>query len=58
VACDASPIERELAQREAVHNLKRVVLPAGPSGEEGVLADPYRILETCEIKTTWHPIGE
>jgi hypothetical protein len=49
--------ERELVEREAVHNLKRVVFPEVAESALPVHADPYAILDTCEIKTTWHPIG-
>ncbi len=42
-------------EREAAINVKRVIasgtdsLSAGPS--------PYRVLDTMETKTTWHPVG-
>jgi acyl-CoA reductase-like NAD-dependent aldehyde dehydrogenase len=49
--------ERELAQREAVHNVKRVVFPPVVEAIGEAHADPYRVLDTCEVKTTWHPIG-
>ncbi len=46
---------REVEQRSleelATSNLKRVILPTKKDP-----ASPYRILETQEIKTTWHPI--
>ncbi|HVS14181.1 MAG TPA: aldehyde dehydrogenase family protein [Thermoanaerobaculia bacterium] len=57
VVCGDDATERELAQREAAHNLKRVVFPDALEATEDVHADPYRILDTCEVKTTWHPIG-
>jgi len=31
--------------------VKRVIV-TGAGGE-----DPYRIMETQEVKTTWHPVG-
>lgn len=43
------------ALREACAlNLKRFVSKPSPSKED---RDPYRILDTVEIKTTWHPVG-
>jgi len=57
VLCDGDATERELTQREAVHNVKRVVLRDGVDWSSDEAQDPYAILETCEIKTTWHPIG-
>jgi len=46
-------------QAGAAENLKRVsthsLRPAAWAGKQG--ADPYRILDTLEFKTAWHPIG-
>ncbi|NBS15045.1 MAG: aldehyde dehydrogenase family protein [Verrucomicrobia bacterium] len=43
------------ASREACAlNLKRY-FPRDPGGKGD--EDPYRILDTVEIKTTWHPVG-
>ena len=44
---------------EAAANMKRVVYRhsgTGPSGAED--QSPYLILETQEVKTTWHPIEQ
>ena len=41
-------------QTEAAHNLKRVVLRTDPLPKD---PDPYWMLDTCEVKTTWHPVG-
>ncbi|HVS64798.1 MAG TPA: aldehyde dehydrogenase family protein [Thermoanaerobaculia bacterium] len=57
VLCDGDATERELTQGEAVHNLKRVVLRDRVDWSSEEAQDPYSIVETCEIKTTWHPIG-
>jgi len=43
--------ERKIVQAEASRNVKRVIFPDGP-GE-----NPYLIMDTQEIKTTWHPVG-
>lgn len=44
--------ERKTIQLKGVANLKRII---DFSNEEA--ASPYRILQTQEIKTTWHPVG-
>ena len=48
--------ERTMLEQEAICNLKRVVYPkvSDWSKEEG--QSPYFILNTQEVKTTWHPI--
>jgi len=56
VVADATKEERTMLEQEATCNLKRVVCPKLPdwSKEEGW--SPYFILDTQEVKTTWHPI--
>ena len=49
----ASPGQAERIQQGAVHNVKRVVLPAG----DGSTQSPYRIAAFTETKTVWHPKG-
>ncbi|MBK8228607.1 MAG: aldehyde dehydrogenase family protein [Flavobacteriales bacterium] len=52
VVADASKEERVMLETEATCNLKRVVYPKlGDAGHA-----PYAILDTLEVKTTWHPI--
>jgi acyl-CoA reductase-like NAD-dependent aldehyde dehydrogenase len=52
VVADASQEERTMLETEATCNLKRVVYPKlGDAGRT-----PYAILDTQEVKTTWHPI--
>ncbi len=49
----------EVLQVGSADNLKRIyshALPKNEWFEEGG-CDPYRILDTVEFKTTWHPIG-
>lgn len=41
----------ETVEREAANNLKRVI-----HTDQTEALSPYRILDTQEIKTTWHPI--
>lgn len=43
--------EQTTLQDGAAESLRRV------SFYEAVAEDPYRILDFCEIKTTWHPVG-
>lgn len=50
VVADASKEERVMLDTEATCNLKRVVYPRSEQ------ASPYAILDTQEVKTTWHPI--
>lgn len=50
VVADASKEERVMLETEATCNLKRVVYPKLDAGS------PYAILDTQEVKTTWHPI--
>lgn len=50
VVADASKEERTMLETEATCNLKRVVYPKSEQ------ASPYAILDTQEVKTTWHPI--
>ncbi len=53
VVADAAPEERTMLDTEATCNLKRMTYRTGASsGAEG----PYFILDTQEVKTTWHPI--
>ncbi len=70
VVADATKEERVMLETEATCNLKRVVyrkMGVGPSNSEGVNRrarsergsedqSPYFILDTQEVKTTWHPI--
>ena len=52
VCCESGRKRRREVQSLAADNLKRVVFRAGD-----VVADPYQIRDTQEVKTTWHPIG-
>jgi len=56
VCADPSPEEKAMLDAEAAANMKRVVVPKRSdwSAEEG--QGPYFILDTQEVKTTWHPI--
>ena len=52
VVSAATPEERTMLDAEATCNVKRVVYRDPKSAAEG----PYTILDTQEVKTTWHPI--
>lgn len=56
VVAGATPEERAMLDLESASNLKRVVYRAVAdwNGAEG--QSPYFILDTQEVKTTWHPI--
>ena len=49
----ATPDQALRVQEGAVHNVKRVILPAG----NGSGQSPYRIAAYTETKTVWHPKG-
>ena len=53
VCSDASVDERKLLEVEAAANMKRIVHRSmAKTGDPS----PYFILDTQEVKTTWHPI--
>ena len=56
VCADPSQEEKTMLGTEAAVNMKRLVVPkvSDWSKEEG--QSPYFILDTQEVKTTWHPI--
>lgn len=57
VYCDAEADDAADIQARAAGNLKRVVDRAGTDWSKENAQNPYRIKDTQEIKTTWHPIG-
>lgn len=56
VVCDADQEERKLVQSEAAENMKRTIFPKVKDRSSEAAEDPYLILDTQEVKTTWHPI--
>lgn len=56
VVADASKEERTMLDAEATCNLKRVVYPKVSDWSSAEAQSPYFILDTQEVKTTWHPI--
>ena len=56
VVADASKEERSMLDQEATCNLKRMVYPKMSDWSDANAQSPYLILDTQEVKTTWHPI--
>ncbi|MEZ4788418.1 MAG: aldehyde dehydrogenase family protein [Flavobacteriales bacterium] len=56
VVADASKDDRTMLDSEATCNLKRVVYPKVRDWSNDDAQSPYFILDTQEVKTTWHPI--
>ncbi|HMN04825.1 MAG TPA: aldehyde dehydrogenase family protein [Flavobacteriales bacterium] len=66
VCANASAEERKLLDTEAATNMKRIIHRTVTAGSKGAGAtvspngaedqSPYFILDTQEVKTTWHPI--
>jgi acyl-CoA reductase-like NAD-dependent aldehyde dehydrogenase len=44
-------------QQNSIHNIKRIALNDTKDWLSEEAQGPYRILETQEVKTTWHPVG-
>lgn len=55
VYCGDNADERSALRTAAADNVKRVVERTGDASLE---PGPYAILDTQELKTTWHPIGQ
>ena len=56
VVAGATKEERTMVDAEATCNLKRVVYPKVTDWNKEDGQSPYFILDTQEVKTTWHPI--
>jgi acyl-CoA reductase-like NAD-dependent aldehyde dehydrogenase len=56
VVANASKEERAMLDSEAICNLKRTVYPKVSDWGSEEAQSPYFILDTQEVKTTWHPI--
>jgi acyl-CoA reductase-like NAD-dependent aldehyde dehydrogenase len=57
IYCGDDEAEMKNLQQNAVHNLKRVHLYSEKDWSSTDAQSPYMILDTQEVKTTWHPIG-
>ena len=56
VVSDATDEEHTFVQTEATANLKRTVFSNVTDWMRADAQSPYFILDTQEVKTTWHPI--
>ena len=57
VCSGGKPAERTLVQQQGSLNVKRVIFPKTDSWTSGSAESPYVIMDTQEVKTTWHPVG-
>lgn len=57
VHCLAPGALRTALERDAAINIKRVFCRHGANWRAGEAENPYAILDTQEVKTTWHPVG-
>lgn len=55
---DLLPAEEAILANAATHNMKRVILRRSEPTLSYEKNGPYTILDTLEVKTTWHPIGK
>jgi hypothetical protein len=56
VRCKPSKEEKVMLDTEGATNMKRIVVPKVKDWMEEESRTPYMILDTQEVKTTWHPI--
>lgn len=56
VFCENDAATQKMIQEKAAMNLKRVILYNKIDWQSGNGQSPYLIMDTQEIKTTWHPI--
>ena len=57
VYCGNDSEEIKLVQENAALNVKRPIVYSNENWLNKNTQDPYRILNTLETKTTWHPVG-
>ena len=57
VAAGGDEAERKKMAETAVVNLKRVIDHSGTDWFAESAQSPYAVMDTQEIKTTWHPVG-
>lgn len=58
ILCSDEQTEIKSAQEEAIRNLKRVMVYEHQDWLSDEQEHPYMILDTQEIKTTWHTVGK
>ncbi len=56
VCADPTKEEKQMLDTEAATNMKRLVVPKLKDWMQEESRAPYMILDTQEVKTTWHPI--
>ena len=57
IYCGDEPTEIKQVQENAALNVKRPIVYNDENWLSKKVQDPYRILNTLETKTTWHPVG-
>jgi len=57
VYCGNDPEELKAVRTQAARNVKRVVTYDREDWSADDAQGPYYILDTQEVKTTWHPVG-
>ncbi|MDA0577690.1 MAG: aldehyde dehydrogenase family protein [Verrucomicrobia bacterium] len=57
ILCSSDAAEIQATQIKAADNLKRTIVRQSSDWSAPEHQSPYLILDTQEIKTTWHPIG-
>ncbi len=56
IYCEKIPADKKMIQEKAAMNMKRVVMYDGIEWNSIQGQSPYFIMDTQEIKTTWHPV--
>ena len=56
VYCEKNEVQKKMIQEKAALNMKRVVFYDEVDWSSEKAQSPYLIMDTQEIKTTWHPI--
>jgi acyl-CoA reductase-like NAD-dependent aldehyde dehydrogenase len=57
IYCGENLQEIKMVEENAALNVKRAVIYKNEGWSKKTSQGPYYILETQEMKTTWHPIG-
>lgn len=57
ILCGVDPETRTAVQTAAADNVKRVLFRSDKNLADATWDSPYLVLDTCEVKTTWHPVG-
>ena len=56
VYCEQDDTAKKLVQEKAALNMKRTIFYSDTNWRDDDAQSPYMIMDTQEIKTTWHPI--